>query len=850
MAFGRWVASLTATSVLALASPVRAAIVDPAFTEELVATLPRDITSMEWATDGSKRLFVLLKAGTVRVVEDGVLLPTPFATFEQIYTNSECGLLGVAFDPNFIDNGFVYFFVTVSATEQQIIRYTADGSVGRDPTVILRNLPTAGINHNGGALGFGPDGKLYWAIGDNGTRTGIQKDLLSLASKVGRANSDGSVPLDNPFVDGAGLNNDYIWAQGFRNPFTMAWQPATGQLWLNVVGSFYEQVFTPKAGDNGGWNLYESNQPAGFLKPVISYATNTFDELAIPASGASRVGGVATFTLDGPHRLRPGAKINIVGVADATFDGVHYVADVSDSTFTVSQGGTDATSGGGTASSERIGGCITGATFWDSSGVPAAYRGNFFFTEYTFGRIMRAQLSAASRVTAVDEWANQLTRVVDLTIGPDGDLYYVRLTGTLYRARYAFNEQAIVVSKLNARLAEGGKAAFSVRLTSAPTAPRRVTIGRVSGDTDVSVLEGTALLFGPDDYAVPQRVILAAAADRDSVEDVAAIRVSSPGVVGEVVSVKVTDDDAKSILVDPEAGDLAEGASFALSVALSEPPPANQVVTVSVEGDGVITTTQQLTFTPRDWSRAQLVTIQGVQDEDLDDEEAKVVLASAGFGRREVGVTVRDDDPSPPAFETLPIETAMVGAPYRYDADASGRPVPRFSLTEAPSGMVVEADSGVVTWNPTSTGVVAVSLQASNGREPAAVQAFDVLVVDDMEQTGGAGGAIGVGSGGAETASSAGAAALGLAGAPDEETSGGVGGAPRGEAASGQAASEGGTGDARAGGPTDEGRPEVAAGDCSCRVPSGSESVGGASLLAIALGLGLRRRRATRRRHG
>ena len=99
---------------------------------------------MGWAPDGSQRLFLSVKGGPVRIVENGVLLPTPFATISPVFTNSECGVIGLAFDPNFINNRYVYFFVTVSASEQQIIRYTANGNVGASKTTIVPDLPTAG----------------------------------------------------------------------------------------------------------------------------------------------------------------------------------------------------------------------------------------------------------------------------------------------------------------------------------------------------------------------------------------------------------------------------------------------------------------------------------------------------------------------------------------------------------------------------------------------------------------------------------------------------------------------------------------------------------------------------------
>jgi len=77
-----------------------------------------------------------------------------------IFAVGECGLIGIAFDPDFVSNGYVYVFATVSTSEQQIIRYTAVGDVGTDKTVVIPGLPTVGANHDGGAVGFGPDGRL------------------------------------------------------------------------------------------------------------------------------------------------------------------------------------------------------------------------------------------------------------------------------------------------------------------------------------------------------------------------------------------------------------------------------------------------------------------------------------------------------------------------------------------------------------------------------------------------------------------------------------------------------------------------------------------------------------------
>ena len=334
-------AALLALSLLA---PPALATVPTGFEEtSYTSSVLTPATGLAWAPDGSGRLFLLNKNGQVRVatmregelVKQGTTLATTVFATETVHTNSECGLIGIAFDPNYAVNRYVYLFVTATASKQQILRYTDANSVGTSRTVLIDNLPTAGNNHDGGALGFGPDGKLYWAIGDLGSGTGVDADLTSLAAKIGRANPDGSPANDNPFNDGVGPNNEYIWARGFRNPFTFTFQPGTGTLWVNTVGTGYEQIFTPAKRDHAGYDDYENNQPAGFLTPVIKYRTNGTDTRNLTASGAERNGGTVTFTTTGAHRFRKGEKITVAGVGDASFNGDVYVASTpSDTTWT------------------------------------------------------------------------------------------------------------------------------------------------------------------------------------------------------------------------------------------------------------------------------------------------------------------------------------------------------------------------------------------------------------------------------------------------------------------------------------------------------------------------------------
>jgi MYXO-CTERM domain-containing protein len=522
----------------------RSAALDPNFTQTELPGASLAVTGMAWAPDGSHRLFLTTKDGTTRIIEDGVLLPAPFMSVPGLYLGSECGLLSLAFDPNFGENGYVYFFMTVSVSEQRIVRYRAVGNDGVEPTVIVQGLPTRGANHDGGALAFGPDGKLYWAIGDLGGGIGINDDLASLASKVGRVNRDGSVPSDNPFHDGEGPNDDRIWARGFRNPFTLAFRPSTADLWLNVVGASFEQVFVIGAGDHGGWSTYETWQPKGFRDPVIAYQTNGASTYAVSATqGAVRTGNVTTFTTSARHRFRPGEQITVTSVDDTSFNGTAFVVEApSETTVTIEQVGPDATSNNGTIAAPYLGGCITGGVFYDSTAASPAYRGDFFFGDLNSGIAARAHLDG-SVVRSVQPWADGHVYAVDMSLGPDGDLYLATYGGAGPQ-RYAFRatSQYLVVSPTNLWMLEDGVAAFNVRLSMAPTSTATVRIRLPSASSTLSVTEGAALTFGPDDWSVPKPVRIAAARDDNTVDDLIDLTVATSGMPLETVRVRVTDE--------------------------------------------------------------------------------------------------------------------------------------------------------------------------------------------------------------------------------------------------------------------------------------------------------------------
>ncbi|PYK81172.1 MAG: hypothetical protein DME38_00870 [Verrucomicrobia bacterium] len=257
----------------ALASP--AATLPPGFTEtEFGGSLSGAPTAMEFSPDG--RLFICLQTGQVRIIKNGSLLATPFLSL-SVDSSGERGLLGVAFDPNFFTNHYVYVYYTVPTfpIHNRVSRFTAAGDVtapGSEVVILnLDNLSSA-TNHNGGALHFGPDGKLYIGVGENANGANAQT-LSNLLGKVLRINSSGSIPTDNPFYNSATGNNRAIWALGLRNPFTFAFQPGTTRMFINDVGeSTYEEINDGIAGSNYGWPVTEgpTNNPS-FRSPIYFY---------------------------------------------------------------------------------------------------------------------------------------------------------------------------------------------------------------------------------------------------------------------------------------------------------------------------------------------------------------------------------------------------------------------------------------------------------------------------------------------------------------------------------------------------------------------------------------------------
>ena len=244
---------------------------------------------------GDSRLFILEQRGSIRVVQDGNLLPDPFLDIQEKVTSSgnEQGLLGLAFHPKYASNGLFFVNYTGKGGDTLVARYQVSTDANRtDPSTetILLRIGQPFPNHNGGGMAFGPDGYLYVGSGDGGAAGdpfNNGQSLDTLLGKLLRVDVDQGdaygIPSDNPFAQGGGLPE--IWAYGLRNPWRFTFDSLTGDLFIGDVGQGdWEEIdFLPAGspgGANFGWDLREGLHPysggsaEGLLDPVAEYGHN------------------------------------------------------------------------------------------------------------------------------------------------------------------------------------------------------------------------------------------------------------------------------------------------------------------------------------------------------------------------------------------------------------------------------------------------------------------------------------------------------------------------------------------------------------------------------------------------
>jgi len=363
-------------AVFALAGSASTSSLPGGFIDTLLASGLQSPTAMAFGPNN--RVYVAQQGGDLAVIADGALHAQPFLHVD-VDSTGERGLLGVALDPSFSSNRYIYVYYTVpgSPAHNRVSRFTADGKglaavAGSEVPILDIDPLTSATNHNGGGIHFGADGKLYVAVGDNAGGSANSQALTTLKGKILRINNDGTIPTDNPFYNQASGVDRAIWAIGLRNPFTFAFQPGTGRLFINDVGeSTYEEINDGLAGANYGWRICEG--------PFESQSTT-------PCSS--------------PPYTNP----------------LFYYAH---------------------SGSPTPNGCaIVGGAFYNPAVAyfPASYVGKYFFSDLCSGWIY--YINPASPGTAT-QFATGISNPVDLQVGPDGSLYYLeRGTGSVRRISY------------------------------------------------------------------------------------------------------------------------------------------------------------------------------------------------------------------------------------------------------------------------------------------------------------------------------------------------------------------------------------------------------------------------------
>jgi glucose/arabinose dehydrogenase len=407
-------AKLAAAAALLVAAPAQAVTLPAGFSDELVATVSAP-TAVAFTPDG--RMLVTTQPGQLRVrTAGGTLLATPALDLSsRVCSNSERGLLGVAVDPKFALNHFIYAYYTSNkfnscatgsplSPVNRIARFvladdnTVDFASG---TVLVDDIPSWAGTHNGGDVGFGKDGQLYVSVGDGGcdyagnsgcaAQNDAARDQHVLLGKILRITPSGGIPADNPFqgagtarcnVTGrtsAGSRCQETYAWGLRNPFRIAFDPnaAGTRFYINDVGqNAWEEIDLGTAGADYGWNVREGHCATG----------STTNCGAPPA-----------------------------GMTDPIFD----------------YGRSDGC------------GSITGGAFVPNVIWPPDYRGKYLFSDYVCGRIFRLDPNGAGGFTRVD-FATGLGAgsAVHLLFGPAGTsqaLYYTTYAGGGAVRRIVFN---------------------------------------------------------------------------------------------------------------------------------------------------------------------------------------------------------------------------------------------------------------------------------------------------------------------------------------------------------------------------------------------------------------------------
>lgn len=368
--------------VFALGAGVSSAQTDtvlPVGFQDLVITDVAQPTALAFTPDG--RLLITSQPGRLWVYENGTLPDTPALNLRpQGCFNSERGLLGVAVDPDFSTNHFIYLYYTFLKGESCLESSTAavnrvsrfvlgDNNLASGELILVDNIPSPAGNHNGGDLHFGQDGHLYISVGDGGCdyaddsgcagNNDAARDRHVLLGKILRITTTGGIPSDNPFqgpdsarcaLNGktdAGKVCQETFASGLRNPFRFAFRPGSNEFFINDVGqTAWEEINRGQSGADYGWNEREGfcvagsktdcgPPPAGLTNPIFAY--NQDDGCGSITGGAFVPGGIWPAEYDGVYLFADyvcGNIFKLVQSGAGTYTRASFVSELGERSAT------------------------------------------------------------------------------------------------------------------------------------------------------------------------------------------------------------------------------------------------------------------------------------------------------------------------------------------------------------------------------------------------------------------------------------------------------------------------------------------------------------------------------------
>lgn len=496
---------------------VNAAAPPPPDFEDVVVTAVGGPTALAFTPD--RRLLITTQGGQLRVYQNGALIATPALNLNsRLCTNSERGLLGIAVDPQFASNNYIYLFYTFNKfgtcpTGQptnannpvnRVARFVLGANNLVDPaseTVLIDNIHSPNGNHNGGDLHFGKDGLLYISSGDGGAdyagnsggagANDAARDRHVLLGKILRITRDGAIPASNPFqgansgrcnVTGSTTAGNWcqeIYATGLRNPFRIAFDPnaAATRFFINDVGqNVWEEIDEGAIGADYGWNVREGHcangsttncgpPPAGLTNPVFDY----------PHTGNCAASGVAGNSITG------GAFVPN-GIWPAEYNGAYLFGEyVCGKIFKLVPNG-----GGGYTASEfatGLGGSSAVAMIFGPYETTQA----FYYTTYAGGGQVRRirYTGAANRAPVAAAIGNPTNGPAPLNVAfdatgssdPDGDALTFSwnfgdgTTGTGATPTHTYAQAGTYNAVVTVSDGRGGSATATVRIDAGNTAP-------------------------------------------------------------------------------------------------------------------------------------------------------------------------------------------------------------------------------------------------------------------------------------------------------------------------------------------------------------------------------------------